>query len=166
MSWPLCFIKRWYYKEKLDSDRIKTDTIPVSPLWCWWREDCLGSVKLQWPRVASVGKEKQAKLKKANKQPKKKKPVAVPLDLSPERRTMTMIPEISARGSLIPAATLGPLLSFGYRGSEGGSCRPLNHMRQSHSKSCSKSPVYPYVWIRRIYIWRFSHWVILVVRIY
>ena len=35
--------------------------------------DCLGSVKLQWPRVASVGKEKQAKLKEANKQPKKKK---------------------------------------------------------------------------------------------
>ena len=35
--------------------------------------DCLGRVNLQWPRVASVGKEKQAKLKEANKQPKKKK---------------------------------------------------------------------------------------------
>ena len=42
----------------------------------------------------------------------------------------------------------------------------LNHMRQSHSKSRSKSPAYPYFWIRMIYIWRFSHWVILVVRIY
>ena len=50
--------------------------------------------------------------------------------------------------------------------SEGGSCRPLNHMRQSHSKSRSKSPAYPYFWIRMIYTWRFSHWVILVVRIY
>ena len=97
---------------------------------------------------------------------RKKKPVAVPLDVLPERRTMTMIPEISAQGSLIPAATLGPLLLFGYRCSEGGSCRPLNHMRQSHSKSRSKSPAYPYFWIRMIYIWRFSHWVILVVRIY
>ena len=65
---------------------------------------------------------------------RKKKPVAVPLDVLPERRTMTMIPEISAQGSLIPAATLGPLLLFGCRCSEGGSCRPLNHIRQSHSK--------------------------------
>ena len=61
--------------------------------------------------MASVGKEKQAKLKKASKEPKKKGQVAVPLDVLPERRTMTMIPEISAQGSLIPAATW-PLASI------------------------------------------------------
>ena len=42
---------------------------------------------------------------------KKIQPVAVPLDVLPERRTMTIHPEISARGSLIPAGDGSKLLS-------------------------------------------------------
>ena len=42
---------------------------------------------------------------------KKIQPVAVPLDTLPERRTMTIHPEISARGSLIPAGDGSKLLS-------------------------------------------------------
>ena len=41
---------------------------------------------------------------------KKIQPVAVPLDTLPERRTMTIHPEISARGSLIPAGDGSKLL--------------------------------------------------------
>ena len=37
------------------------------------------------------------------KRREKLQPVAVPLDILPERRTMTIHPEISARGLLIPA---------------------------------------------------------------
>ena len=42
---------------------------------------------------------------------KKIQPVAVPLDTLPERRTMTIHPEISARGSLILAGDGSKLLS-------------------------------------------------------
>ena len=42
---------------------------------------------------------------------KKIQPVAVPLGTLPERCTMTMHPEISARGSLIPAGNGSSLLS-------------------------------------------------------
>ena len=42
---------------------------------------------------------------------RKIQPVAVPLDTLPERRTMTIHPEISARGSLIPAGDGSKLLS-------------------------------------------------------
>ena len=38
-------------------------------------------------------------------------PVAVPLDTLPERRTMTIHPEIAARGSFIPAGDGSKLLS-------------------------------------------------------
>ena len=42
---------------------------------------------------------------------RKIQPVAVPLDTLPERRTMTIHLEISARGSLIPAGDGSKLLS-------------------------------------------------------
>ena len=42
---------------------------------------------------------------------RKIQPVAVPLDTLPERRTLTIYPEISARGSLIPAGDGSKLLS-------------------------------------------------------
>ena len=42
---------------------------------------------------------------------KKIQPVAVPLDTLPERRTMTIHPEISARGTLIPVGDRSKLLS-------------------------------------------------------
>ena len=42
---------------------------------------------------------------------KKIQPEAVPLDTLPERRTMTIHPEISARGSLTPAGDGSKLLS-------------------------------------------------------
>ena len=42
---------------------------------------------------------------------KKIQPVAVPLDTLPERRTVTIHPEISARGSLILAGDGSKLLS-------------------------------------------------------
>ena len=45
------------------------------------------------------------------KRREKIQPVAVPLDTLPERRTMTIHPEISARGSLIPAGDGSKLLS-------------------------------------------------------
>ena len=45
------------------------------------------------------------------KEEKKIQPVAVPLDTLPERRTMTIHPEISARESLIPAGDGSKLLS-------------------------------------------------------
>ena len=72
-------------------------------------------------------------LTKCQKEKKKIQPVAVPLDTLPERRTMTIHPEISARGSLIPAGDGSKLLSDIYppgQGSEGGKCRSLDHMRQ------------------------------------
>ena len=50
----------------------------------------------------------------ADQMPKGEKtiqPVAVPLDTLPERRTMTIHPEISARGSFIPAGDGSKLLS-------------------------------------------------------
>ena len=64
---------------------------------------------------------------------KKIQQVAVPLDTLPERCTMTIHPEISARGSLIPAGDGSKLLSDTCppgQGSVGGKCRPLDHMRQ------------------------------------
>ena len=79
------------------------------------------------------------------KRREKIQPVAVPLDTFPERRTMTIHPEISARGSLIPAGDGSKLLSDTCppgrlfppslpcppgQGSEGGKSRPLDHMRQ------------------------------------
>ena len=59
----------------------------------------------------------------------------VPLDGVLERRTMTSIPGISARGSLILWAKcqipVGPRPCVGPRsGREGEKCRPLDHMRQ------------------------------------
>ena len=51
---------------------------------------------------------------RANAKSQKKRkiqPVAVSLDALPERRTMTIHPEISARGSLIPAGDGSKLLS-------------------------------------------------------
>ena len=67
-------------------------------------------------------------------QKKLTEPVAVPLDSTPERCTMTMKPEISTRASLIPILRLGPLLFSDTcqptTGSEGEKCRPLDHMGQ------------------------------------
>ena len=60
-------------------------------------------------------------------------PVAVPLDMLPERRTMAIHPEISARGSLIPAGDGSKCFRIPVppgQGSEGGKSRPLDHMRQ------------------------------------
>ena len=57
------------------------------------------------PTDISVCAEPDAKMKG------KIQPVAVPLDTLPERRTMTIHPEISARGSLIPAGDGSKLLS-------------------------------------------------------
>ena len=59
----------------------------------------------------------------------------VPLDVVLDRRTMTSIPEISARGSLILWAKfqipVGPRPCAGPRsGREGEKCRSLHHMRQ------------------------------------
>ena len=67
------------------------------------------------------------------KRREKTQPVAVPLDTLPERRTMTIHPEISARGSLIPARDGSKLLSdtcTPEQGSEGGKSWPPDHMRQ------------------------------------
>ena len=65
---------------------------------------------------------------------KKIQPVAVPLDTLPERRTMTIHPEISARGSLIPAgdgsARCCRIPMPPGQGSEEGKCRLLDRMRQ------------------------------------
>ena len=73
-------------------------------------------------------------LQKKKKKKKKPEPVAVPLDSGPERCTMTMKPEISARASLIPILRLGPVLLSDTcqttTGSEGEKCRPLDHMGQ------------------------------------
>ena len=53
----------------------------------------------------------------------------VPLDVALERRTMTSIPEISARGSLMLWAKFQ--IPVGPRpGREGENCRPLDHIRQ------------------------------------
>ena len=72
--------------------------------------------------------------KKKKKKTRKPEPVAVPLDPGPERCTMTMKPEISARASLIPILRLGPVLlsdtCHTTTGSEGEKCRPLDHMGQ------------------------------------
>ena len=72
--------------------------------------------------------------KKERKKERKPEPVAVPLDSWPERCTMTMKPEISARASLIPILRLGPVLLSDTcqttTGSEGEKCRPLDHMGQ------------------------------------
>ena len=73
-------------------------------------------------------------MRRANAKTREKiQPVAVPLDTLPERRTMTIHPEISARGSLIPAGDGSKLLSDTSppgQGSEGGKRQPLDHMRQ------------------------------------
>ena len=72
-------------------------------------------------------------LEPTDQMPGKKKLVAVPLDKLPERCTMTMHPEISARGSLIPAGDGSALLSdtcSAGQDSKGGKSRPLDHMRQ------------------------------------
>ena len=60
-----------------------------------WREDSLGEIQLQWPRSKKQNKNKLWR--------KKKKNSAGSGTSSLERCTLTMIPEISARGSLIPA---------------------------------------------------------------
>ena len=74
---------------------MKTNTIPVcSPLRLSMKGRLsTGEVQLQWPR--SKRKQKQAL--------KKKKKTASSGAFSLERCTLTMIPEISARGSLVPA---------------------------------------------------------------
>ena len=64
---------------------------------------------------------------------KKIQPVAVPLDTLPERRTMTIRPEISARGSIVPAGDGSKLLWDTCppgQDSEGGKSRPPDPMRQ------------------------------------
>ena len=48
---------------------------------------------------------------KEREKKKKKQPTAVPLDALPERCTMTMHHEISARGSLMPAGDGSAMLS-------------------------------------------------------
>ena len=53
---------------------------------------------------------------------------------------MTIHPEISARGLLIPAVTFG-YLSPG-QGSEGGKSRPLDHMRQTPFLGSAVPPYY------------------------
>ena len=58
---------------------------------------------------------------------RKKRLTAVPLDTLPERCTMTMHHEISARGSLMPA---GDGSALPRQDSEGGKSRPLDHMSQ------------------------------------
>ena len=64
------------------------------------------------------------------KRREKIQPVAVPLDTLSERRTMTIHPEFSARGSLIPAGDGSELLSdtcppgTGKRGREKSGPRP------------------------------------------
>ena len=62
-------------------------------------------------------------------------PVAVPLDVLPERYTMTNLLEISARGSLnqppVPRCFQIPVhdrLSSPDVAGKGGKCRPLDHM--------------------------------------
>ena len=71
--------------------------------------------------------------KERERQNRKKKLTAVPLDTLPERCTMTMHHEISARGSLTPAGD-GSRCSVRYlvprQDSEGGKSRPLDHIRQ------------------------------------
>ena len=59
-------------------------------------------------------------------------PTAVPLDTLPERCTMTMHHEISARGLLMPAGDGSAMLSdtLSRQDSEGEKSRPLDHMRQ------------------------------------
>ena len=75
-------------------------------------------------------------MRRANARRREKiQPVAVPLDTLPERRTMTIHPEISARGSLIPAGDGSKLLS-------GGKSRPLDHMRQIPFLGSSVPPYY------------------------
>ena len=76
---------------------------------------------------------------------KKTQPVAVPLDVLPERRAMTIHPEISARGSLIPAGDGSKLLSDTCspgQGSEGGKSRPQDDMRQIPFLGSSVPPYY------------------------
>ena len=101
------------------------------------------------------------KIKNAKRR-EKTQPVAVPLDMLPERRTMTIHPEISARGSLIPAGDGSKLLSDACPPGTG----PLDHMRQIpfltaaqfHLTTLTKisTDMYPYppsIW----YILRFEH---------
>ena len=81
------------------------------------------------------------------KRREKIKPVAVPLDTLPERGTMTIHPEISARESLIPTGNGSKLLSKTCpptpgQGSEGGKSRPLDHMRQIPFLGSSVPPYY------------------------
>ena len=71
-------------------------------------------------------------IKMAEKE-RKIQPTAVPLDTLPERCTMTMYHEISARGPLMPAGDGSALLSDTLSpttDSEGEKSRPLYHMRQ------------------------------------
>ena len=79
------------------------------------------------------------------KRREKIQPAAVPLDTLPERRTMTIYPEISTRGSLIPVGDGSKLLSDTYspgQGSEGEKSRPLDHMRQIPFLGSSVPPYY------------------------
>ena len=79
------------------------------------------------------------------KRREKIQPVAVPLDTLPERRTMTIHPEISARGSLIPTGDGSKCFRIPVpprQGSEGGKSRPLDHMRQIPFLGSSVPPYY------------------------
>ena len=85
------------------------------------------------------------------KRREKIQPVAVPLDTLPERRTMTIHPEISARGSLIAAGDGSKLLSDTSppgQGREGGKSRPQDHIRslslaaQFHLTNLTKTDIY------------------------
>ena len=67
----------------------------------------------------------------------------VPLDMLPEGRTVTIHPDISARGSLIPAGDVPSCFRIPVppgQGSEGGKSRPLEHMRQIPFLGSSVSP--------------------------
>ena len=83
-------------------------------------------------KMAEKERERDKKTK-TKKKKQKKRLTAVPLDTLPERCTMTMHHEISARGSLMPAGG-GSRCSVRYlvprQDSEGGKSRPLDHMRQ------------------------------------
>ena len=71
-------------------------------------------------------------IKMAEKE-RKIQPTAVPLDTLPERCTMMMHHEISARGLLMPAGDLVPRcfpIPCPRQDSEGEKSRPLDHMRQ------------------------------------
>ena len=87
-------------------------------------------------------------------------PVAVPLDTLPERRTITIHPEISARGSLIPAGDGSKLLS--------DTCPPGTRQwgRETSAPRPYETDPFPrelsstlLLWLRfrPIYIWECSH---------